>query len=159
MHSPILLQGVTKSKNSKCDAVKLPYTFLFLEMNFLQRFFVCFINKLSLVKKNPLSGNKKRSLWVIYLCSVFYCAHMRDRLKNKRQIFERTMLPHVEHCYNLAVWLTNKNDADDVVQEAYLKAFRLFDQYTDLNSKAWILTIVRNTSYSWLKKQQKYLMR
>jgi len=81
---------------------------------------------------------------------------MTDWLKNKRQLFERVVLPHLEAAYNLAARLTNSHDADDVVQDAYLKAFRLFDSYQDHNSKAWILTIVRNTAYSWLHKNRRH---
>lgn len=77
--------------------------------------------------------------------------------KHKRQLFERTILPHLEAAYNLARWITsNASDADDVVQDAYLKAFRLFDSFEDQNSRAWILTIVRNASYTWLQKHNKY---
>lgn len=66
------------------------------------------------------------------------------------------MLPYLEAAYNLASWLVNSHEADDIVQESFLKAFRHFDGYRDGNSKAWLLTIVRNTAYSWLKKNRQY---
>src|SRR5262249_19267697 len=59
--------------------------------------------------------------------------------------FEKTMLPHLKAAYNLARWLL-RNDADgeDVVQEAYLRAFRFFDGFHGGDGKSWLLTIVRN---------------
>ena len=75
--------------------------------------------------------------------------------QQKRQLFERVILPHLDAAFNLARWLvSNNNDAQDITQEAYMKAFRLFDNYQDQDARAWILTIVRNTSYSWLKKHK-----
>ena len=69
--------------------------------------------------------------------------------------FEQTVLPHLRAAYNLAVWLLrNRADAEDVVQEAYLRAFRFFAGYHGGDSRAWLLTIVRNTSYNWLQKNR-----
>src|SRR5512135_3252420 len=63
------------------------------------------------------------------------------------------MLPHLDAAYNLARWLTrDEHDADDVVQEAYLRAFRFFDGFRGGNSRAWLLKIVRNTFYTWLRR-------
>jgi RNA polymerase sigma-70 factor (ECF subfamily) len=59
---------------------------------------------------------------------------------------------HLDAAYNLARWLTrNKLDAEDVVQEAYLRAFSYFSSFQGGDGKAWLLTIVRNTYYDWLK--------
>src|SRR5262249_24307330 len=67
----------------------------------------------------------------------------------ERERFERTFLPHMRAAYNLARWLTRKDeDAEDVVQEAYLRAVRFFGGFRGGDSKAWLLTIVRNTCYS-----------
>src|SRR5262249_48758923 len=67
--------------------------------------------------------------------------------------FEEAMLPHLDAAHNLARWLTrNEQDAQDVVQEAYLRAFRSFAGFRGSNGRAWLLTIVRNTSYTLLKK-------
>src|SRR6266568_1413032 len=61
--------------------------------------------------------------------------------------FEQTMLPHLDAAHNLARWLLrNEQDAQDVVQEAYLRAFRSFAGFHGSNGRAWLLTIVRNTS-------------
>ncbi len=58
--------------------------------------------------------------------------------------------------YNLARWLTrNDHDADDVVQEAYLRAFRFFDGFHGGDSRAWLLAIVRNACYTWLEQNRK----
>ena len=69
--------------------------------------------------------------------------------------FEEAVLPHLDAAYNLARWLTrDPADADDVVQEAYLRAFKFFDGFHGGDSRAWILKIVRNTCYSWLQKNR-----
>ena len=65
--------------------------------------------------------------------------------------FEQAFLPHLDAAYNLARWLTrNQQDAEDVVQEAYLRAFRFFPSFRGGNSRAWLMKIVRNASYTWL---------
>jgi len=67
--------------------------------------------------------------------------------------FEQAMLPHLDAAYNLARWLMrNEQDAQDVVQEAYLRALKSFSGFRGSNGRAWLLTIVRNTSYTLLKK-------
>jgi RNA polymerase sigma-70 factor (ECF subfamily) len=69
--------------------------------------------------------------------------------------FETVMLPHLDAAYNLARWLTrNEADAQDVVQEAYLRALRFFDSFTGGNGRGWLLTIVRNTCYSWMQRNR-----
>ena len=68
--------------------------------------------------------------------------------------FEAAMLPHLDAAHSLARWLVrNQDDAQDVVQEAYLRAFRSFAGFRGGNGRAWLLTIVRNTSYTLLKKK------
>ncbi len=69
--------------------------------------------------------------------------------------FEQAVLPHLDAAYNLARWLTrNGHDADDVVQEAYLRAYRFFDNFHGGDARAWLLRIVRNTCYTWLEKNR-----
>src|SRR5882762_2304940 len=69
--------------------------------------------------------------------------------------FEETMLPHMDAAHNLARWLLrNEQDAQDVVQEAYLRAFKSFNGFHGSNGRAWLLTIVRNTSYTLIKKNR-----
>jgi RNA polymerase sigma factor (sigma-70 family) len=66
------------------------------------------------------------------------------------QRFEEIALPHLNAAYNLARWLTrNEHDAQDVVQESYLRAFRYFDSYQGGDGKAWLLAVVRNTHLTW----------
>ena len=73
----------------------------------------------------------------------------------RRERFEQTVLPHLDAAYNLARWLTrNDQDAQDVTQEACLRAFRFFDGYKGGNMRAWLLTIVRNTCYTWLHQNR-----
>jgi RNA polymerase sigma factor (sigma-70 family) len=68
--------------------------------------------------------------------------------------FEQLILPHLDAAYNLAHWLThNDQDAQDMVQEAYLRAFRFFPSFHGGDSRAWLLTIVRNTCYTWLHQR------
>jgi RNA polymerase sigma-70 factor, ECF subfamily len=73
----------------------------------------------------------------------------------RRERFEQTVLPHLDAAYNLARWLTrNDQDAQDVTQEARLRAFLFFDGYQGGNMRAWLLTIVRNTCYAWLHQNR-----
>lgn len=72
-----------------------------------------------------------------------------------RERFEQAVLPHLDAAYSLARWLTrNEQDAQDVTQESFLRAFRFFDGYQGGNMRAWLLTIVRNTCYTWLRRNQ-----
>jgi RNA polymerase sigma factor (sigma-70 family) len=69
--------------------------------------------------------------------------------------FEHLLLPHLNAAYNLARWLTrNDHDAEDVVQEAYLRALKSFDGFLGGDGRAWLLTIVRNTCYTWLQQNR-----
>lgn len=72
---------------------------------------------------------------------------------NLAKRFEALALPHLDAAHNLARWLTrNDHDAQDIVQEAYLRAFKFFDGFHGEDGRAWLLTIVRNTYYTWLQK-------
>ena len=69
--------------------------------------------------------------------------------------FEEFILPHLGASYNLARWLTrNEQDARDVVQEACLRALKFFSGFHGENSRSWLLTIVRNTCYTWLRQNR-----
>ena len=69
--------------------------------------------------------------------------------------FVADVLPHLDAAYNLARWLTrNEQDAEDVVQEVFLRAFRFFDEFRGGNTRAWLLKIVRNTTYTWLERNR-----
>jgi RNA polymerase sigma-70 factor (ECF subfamily) len=72
--------------------------------------------------------------------------------QNKTQRFNQVAMQHRDAAYNLAKWLTrNHQDAEDVVQESFIKAFRYLDSFQGEDGRAWLLTIVRHTSYTWLK--------
>jgi RNA polymerase sigma-70 factor (ECF subfamily) len=72
-----------------------------------------------------------------------------------REAFDDVVLPHLQSAYNLARWLVrNNDDAQDIVQEASLRAFRHFDQFRGGDAHAWLLTIVRNTCYGWHRKNR-----
>jgi len=69
--------------------------------------------------------------------------------------FEAVLVPHLAAAYNLARWLTrNDHDAEDLVQEAYLRAFKSFDGFRGGDGRGWILAIVRNTCYTWLQQNR-----
>lgn len=63
-------------------------------------------------------------------------------------------MPHLDAAYNLARWLVrSEQDARDVVQEAYLRALRFIDGYRGGDGRAWLLAIVRNCAFTWLKRR------
>jgi len=71
--------------------------------------------------------------------------------RNELPNFEQAVLPHLDAAYNLARWLMrNEQDAQDVAQEAYLRAFRFFPGFRGGDARSWLMKIVRNTCYSWL---------
>jgi len=75
--------------------------------------------------------------------------------RSKLVLFEQCILPHLDAAYNLARWLTrNEHDAEDVVQEAYLRAYRFFDSFNGGDGKAWLLAVVRNTCLTWRRREQ-----
>ncbi len=67
--------------------------------------------------------------------------------------FERLVLPHLNAAYNLACWIMkSEQDAEDAVQEAYLRAFRFFDGFQGEDGRSWLLAIVRNTCRTSLRQ-------
>jgi len=77
------------------------------------------------------------------------------RSSSRLSEFEREVLPHLDAAYNLARFLVhNEQDAEDVVQEASLRAFRFFETFRGENSRAWFLKIVRNVSFTALRKNR-----
>ena len=73
-------------------------------------------------------------------------------MDERRLRFEAQALPHLDAALNLARWLTrSRADADDIVQEAMLRAYRAFDGVRGNEVKPWLLTIVRNCCFSWAK--------
>ena len=73
----------------------------------------------------------------------------------KTDQFEVVILPLFGAAYNLARWLVRDDrDAEDVVQEAFMRAFKFFGSYRGGDSRSWLLTIVRNTCYTWLQQNR-----
>ena len=71
--------------------------------------------------------------------------------------FEQVVLPHLNAAYNLARWLTrDEHDAEDVVQDAFMRALRFFDGFRGDDARAWLLAIVRNTSYDFLRRHRSH---
>src|SRR5512132_561317 len=69
--------------------------------------------------------------------------------------FQQMALPHLNAAHNLARWLTkNDFDAEDIVQEAYLRAFKYFHTFSGNNARAWLLSIVRHACYDWLREKR-----
>ncbi len=74
---------------------------------------------------------------------------------DQKQRFEELVLPHVDAALNLAKWLlANRADAEDVTQEAVIRAYRFFGNFRGVEARAWLLQIVRNSCYTWLQKNR-----
>src|SRR5579863_9948324 len=77
-------------------------------------------------------------------------------MDDRRRRFEAVVLPHLDAAYRYARWLSRSpDDADDIAQEAILRAFRGFDALRGSDVKAWLLTIVRNCHLTAVKQQQR----
>src|SRR5579871_6924083 len=73
----------------------------------------------------------------------------------ERTRFEQLVLPHLDAAFNLSRWLLrSRADAEDVAQEAMLRAFKFFRGFHGGDARAWLLQIVRNTCYTWLEKNR-----
>jgi RNA polymerase sigma-70 factor, ECF subfamily len=77
-------------------------------------------------------------------------------MEETESLFEQLCVPHLDAAYNLARWLVGRDqDAQDIVQEAYVRALKGFKGFRGSNARPWLLAIVRNTTYTWLKKHAK----
>jgi RNA polymerase sigma factor (sigma-70 family) len=75
--------------------------------------------------------------------------------EDEKTLFARVVLPHLGDAFALARWLTgDRADAEDVVQDACLRALRGIGGFSGGNARAWVLTIVRHTAYTWLGKNR-----
>jgi RNA polymerase sigma-70 factor, ECF subfamily len=98
------------------------------------------------------TGIKLRALRLLFrgLKKGFDVLEAQDRVR-----FEESVLPHLDAAFNLARWIVrSRADAEDVTQEALLRAFRFFGSYRAGDARAWLLQIVRNCCYSWLRKNR-----
>lgn len=78
-----------------------------------------------------------------------------DPVRQRQSRFHAMVLPHLDDAVNLAWWLCgNRADAEDIVQEAVLRAFKYFDRFSGEKARPWLLAIVRNTGASWMAKNR-----
>jgi RNA polymerase sigma factor (sigma-70 family) len=113
--------------------------------------------RLSDLRRNELDEvvPKKRPEGLDRLSGQQQASDLIVQSKDDRAMFDEVFLPHMAEAYRLAQWLTgNAYDAEDVVQDAALRAFRGIKSFGAVNARAWSLTIVRNTAYSWLLKNK-----
>jgi RNA polymerase sigma-70 factor, ECF subfamily len=76
--------------------------------------------------------------------------------ESRLRLFEEVILPHLNSAFNLARWMTrNDQDAQDVVQESYMRAFRFFDSYRGGDGKSWLLEVVRNTCFTFQRREMR----
>jgi RNA polymerase sigma-70 factor (ECF subfamily) len=106
--------------------------------------YVCLL-ELRLVDGHPMKLLPAEQIDVLF--SPFFMGEDRRR-------FEEIFLPFLDAAYNLARWIVRHDqDAQDIVQEAYLRAFKGYPRFKGGNARAWLLTIVRNTAYTWINRQ------
>jgi RNA polymerase sigma-70 factor (ECF subfamily) len=75
-------------------------------------------------------------------------------MRQKQSLFGQHLLHHLDGAYNLARWLVERDeDAQTVVQEAYIQALKEIETFRGADVRAWLLTIVRNTAYTWFEKR------
>jgi len=87
------------------------------------------------------------------LTSTWETSAVNDGSRKRR--FEKLALPHLDAAYELARWITgNGSDAEDVVQEGFLRAFRFFESWQGESPRAWLLAVVRNAAYRWLERNR-----
>ncbi|MBV9484002.1 MAG: sigma-70 family RNA polymerase sigma factor [Acidobacteria bacterium] len=120
--------------------------------------YICIDQKLSafIPSKLRLSSRKGTGIKSVLRRLILRGLGSGDVLEPEDKIrFEQLVLPHLDSAANLARWLLrNQADADDVVQEAVLRAFRFFNRFHGGDARAWLLQIVRNTCYTWLGKNR-----
>jgi RNA polymerase sigma-70 factor (ECF subfamily) len=79
----------------------------------------------------------------------------QEQTGDQRRRFQALVLPHLDDAVNFAWWLAgNRTDAEDIVQEAMLRAYKYFDRFTGERARPWLLTIVRNTCATWMQRNR-----
>jgi RNA polymerase sigma-70 factor (ECF subfamily) len=108
------------------------------------------------LKKFPLLERKNAASLLIVRDESGINVRHASTGKGKAEQFEAIFLPYLDSAYNLARWLTrNEHDAQDVVQESYLRALEAFGGFhTERDGRPWLLRIVRNTCYTWLRRNR-----
>jgi RNA polymerase sigma-70 factor, ECF subfamily len=101
------------------------------------------------------SGNKSGFPAVTPIEAPSTRAEGRTCYVQDREQFDQLVLPHLRAAFNLARWiLRSREDAEDVTQEALLRAFRFFSGFQGVDARAWLLQIVRNTCYTWMERNR-----
>ena len=105
--------------------------------------------------RTTCSQQRRRPFATNSCIAIASCESTRVQAQETLARFEQAVLPHLAAAYNLARWLTrDEHDAEDVVQDAYVRALTFFDSFHGGNSRAWLLTIVRHTCYTWLQRHR-----
>jgi RNA polymerase sigma-70 factor (ECF subfamily) len=94
-----------------------------------------------------------RSVKLLQTGNKLRFSSVHNLMGEERRRFEEIFLPFLDAAYNLARWIVQHDqDAQDIVQEAYLRAFKGYRGFRGGNGRAWLLTIVRNTAYTWINR-------
>ena len=113
------------------------------------------MSRLAIVATNPAALSPSSAQFTHHIRNAAAAIDVRDSMSgfDDNALFAGVVMPHLDAAYNLAYWLTrNRADAEDVVQDASLRAFRSIRGFVGGSARAWVLRIVRNTAYSWLHK-------
>jgi len=107
----------------------------------------------SATSRTPQEGNRDDGRFGVGAQEARTDEDLSDQSQKRR--FETLALQHLDAAYNLARWLVrNDDDANDIVQDAFLRALRAFDGFRGDNARPWLLAIVRNTAFTWLHKNR-----
>ena len=113
------------------------------------------MSRLAIVATNPAALSPSSAQFTHHVRNAAAAIGVQDSISgfDDNALFAGVVMPHLDAAYNLAYWLTrNRTDAEDVVQDALLRAFRGIRGFVGGSARAWLLRIVRNTAYSWLHK-------
>jgi DNA-directed RNA polymerase specialized sigma24 family protein len=111
------------------------------------------MSRLVIVATNPAALSPSSAQFTHHVRNAAAAIDVQDSISgfDDSALFAGVVMPHLDAAYNLAYWLTrNRTDAEDVVQDASLRAFRGIRGFVGGSARAWVLRIVRNTAYSWL---------
>ena len=115
------------------------------------------MSHLAIVATNPAALSPSSAQFTHHIRNAAAAIDVRDSMSgfDDNALFAGVVMPHLDAAYNLAYWLTrSRTDAEDVVQDASLRAFRAIREFAGGSDRAWVLSIVRNTAYSWLRKNR-----
>ena len=118
---------------------------------------VAFIPGRFFARRGDGSGNKRQAAGIEFKGGVLLLSRDRPHAAmSSLARFEQLALKHLEAAYNLAFWLVrSRPDAEDVVQDAYLRALRAFQNFHGDDMRPWLLAIVRHTAYRWLNNRRR----